>query len=75
MKGNNKLLNCSFWKGKRILITGNTGFKGTWLSIWLSMKGAEIYGFSLKITHDNFFYTKTMEEKKIVKNYEDSEKT
>ena len=60
----------SFWLNKRVLITGHTGFKGTWFSIWLSMKGAEIYGFSLKITHDNFFYTKTMEEKKIVKNYE-----
>ena len=65
----------SFWLNKRVLITGHTGFKGTWFSIWLSMKGAEIYGFSLKITHDNFFYTKTMEEKKIVKNYEDSDKT
>lgn len=37
----------SFWKGKRIFLTGNTGFKGSWLSIWLDMLGAEVYGYAL----------------------------
>ena len=35
------------YKGKRILITGHTGFKGSWLSLWLSRLGAEVYGYSL----------------------------
>ncbi len=38
----------SIYAGKRVLITGHTGFKGSWLSLWLSKLGAEIYGFSLK---------------------------
>ena len=37
----------SIFKGKKILITGHTGFKGSWLAAWLNLKGAEIYGLSL----------------------------
>jgi len=36
-----------FWKGKRVLITGHTGFKGSWLSLWLQAKGAHVIGYSL----------------------------
>ena len=36
-----------FWKNKRVLITGHTGFKGSWLSLWLASLGAEIVGYSL----------------------------
>lgn len=36
-----------FWKGKRVLITGHTGFKGSWLAFWLKMLGAEVCGFAL----------------------------
>jgi CDP-glucose 4,6-dehydratase len=36
-----------FWQGKRVLITGHTGFKGSWLSFWLNHLGAEVCGFSL----------------------------
>ena len=36
-----------FWKGKRVFITGHTGFKGSWLSLWLQQMGAEVKGFSL----------------------------
>jgi CDP-glucose 4,6-dehydratase len=39
----------SFWKGKRVLITGNTGFKGAWLSLWLHRLGAEVFGYSLSV--------------------------
>jgi len=35
------------FRGKRVLITGHTGFKGSWLSLWLSTLGAEVYGYSL----------------------------
>ena len=37
-----------FWKRKKILITGHTGFKGSWMCIFLNMLGANIYGYSLK---------------------------
>jgi CDP-glucose 4,6-dehydratase len=35
-----------FWRGKRVLLTGHTGFKGAWLSLWLASLGAEVTGFS-----------------------------
>lgn len=38
----------NFYKGKKILITGHTGFKGAWLSIWLTKLGANIVGYALK---------------------------
>lgn len=46
----------NIFEGKRILITGHTGFKGSWLSIWLSLLGAEIIGYALdpKTKYDNF---------------------
>jgi CDP-glucose 4,6-dehydratase len=36
-----------FWQGRRVLITGHTGFKGAWLSLWLARLGAEVSGISL----------------------------
>ncbi len=36
------------YKNKRVLITGHTGFKGSWLAIWLKELGAEVYGYALK---------------------------
>lgn len=45
-----------FYKNKKVLITGHTGFKGTWLAIWLKSMGAKICGFSLAPQDtDNFF--------------------
>jgi CDP-glucose 4,6-dehydratase len=35
-----------FWRGRRVLVTGHTGFKGSWLSLWLQSLGAEVTGFS-----------------------------
>lgn len=37
-----------FWQGKRVLVTGHTGFKGAWLSLWLVSLGAEVLGLSLE---------------------------
>jgi CDP-glucose 4,6-dehydratase len=37
----------AFWRGKRVLVTGHTGFKGGWLTLWLSRMGADITGLSL----------------------------
>lgn len=36
-----------FWSGKRVFLTGHTGFKGSWLSLWLQTMGAQVKGFSL----------------------------
>ena len=40
-------LNLEFWRGKRVLLTGHTGFKGSWLTLWLKSLGAEVSGFAL----------------------------
>lgn len=38
----------NFWSNKRVLITGHTGFKGSWLSLWLQRKGADVVGYALQ---------------------------
>lgn len=40
-------VNAEFWRGKRVLLTGHTGFKGSWLSLWLQSLGAELHGLAL----------------------------
>lgn len=40
-------MNPLFWKNRKVFLTGHTGFKGSWLSIWLHTMGAEVYGYSL----------------------------
>lgn len=40
-------MNQAFWAGKRVFLTGHTGFKGSWLSLWLQSLGAEVTGFAL----------------------------
>jgi len=35
------------WQGRRVLVTGHTGFKGSWLTLWLHQLGAEVAGLSL----------------------------
>ncbi|WP_347988749.1 CDP-glucose 4,6-dehydratase [Methylomonas sp. AM2-LC] len=40
-------MNTRFWSGKRVLITGHTGFKGSWLSLWLQSLGANVLGYAL----------------------------
>ena len=42
------VVSLDFWKGKRVLLTGHTGFKGSWLSLWLQRLGAEIVGYALE---------------------------
>nr|ABH03010.1 RfbG [Spirochaeta aurantia] len=54
-----------FWRGKRVLLTGNTGFKGSWLSIWLEMLGAEVTGFALPPpTEPSLFALSGLDQKK-----------
>ena len=52
----NLAVNLNFWKDKRVLVTGHTGFKGGWLSLWLAELGAEVHGYALTpSTNPNFF--------------------
>jgi CDP-glucose 4,6-dehydratase len=39
----------NIYQNKKVLITGHTGFKGSWLSIWLKSMGAQVYGVSIDI--------------------------
>jgi CDP-glucose 4,6-dehydratase len=41
------LVNSSTWAGRRVLVTGHTGFKGSWLALWLHQLGAKVTGFAL----------------------------
>ncbi len=47
----------NFWQGKRVFLTGHTGFKGSWLSLWLQKMGASVYGYALyPPTEPNLFH-------------------
>jgi CDP-glucose 4,6-dehydratase len=49
-------LNSGFWKNRSVFVTGHTGFKGGWLSLWLARLGAKVYGYALEPpTSPSFF--------------------
>lgn len=51
-------MHAGFWKGKHVLVTGHTGFKGGWLALWLTRMGAEVTGVALPpATNPSFFHT------------------
>jgi len=58
-------LKVDFWSGKRVLLTGHTGFKGGWTSLMLTMLGAEVHGLSLPPTGDSMFYNSVAMERRI----------
>lgn len=41
------MIECEFWRGRRVFLTGHTGFKGSWLSLWLQSMGARVTGYAL----------------------------
>jgi CDP-glucose 4,6-dehydratase len=45
-------MNGGFWNRRRVFITGHTGFKGSWLSLWLGKMGADVVGYSLGVPSD-----------------------
>lgn len=52
----------NFWRGKRVLVTGHTGFKGGWLTLWLSSLGAKVTGYALPPVTSPSFYNETKVE-------------
>ena len=56
-------MNPNFWQGKRVFLTGHTGFKGGWLSLWLQALGAEVHGYALNPpTERNIFSIASVEK-------------
>ena len=54
-------VNPNFWRGKRVFLSGHTGFKGGWLSLWLQSMGAEVHGYALNPpTRINLFEVATV---------------
>ena len=45
-------MNPDFWAGRRVLLTGHTGFKGSWLALWLRQLGAHVTGYALEPATD-----------------------
>lgn len=45
-------MNAEFWQGRRVFLTGHTGFKGGWLTLWLQQLGAEVHGYALAPSTD-----------------------
>ena len=63
---NFKYLN-KFWKDKKVFLTGHTGFKGSWFSIFLNLLGAKVAGYSLKPNTNLNFYDLAKLDKEIYK--------
>lgn len=58
------MIDKQFWKGKKVFLTGHTGFKGGWLALWLSSMGAQVHGYALyPPTEPNFFTVVGLQER------------
>jgi CDP-glucose 4,6-dehydratase len=57
-----------FWTGKKVFITGHTGFKGSWMVIFLNLLGAKIYGYSLNNRFNSFLFKKAKVHNLLKKN-------
>ena len=62
-------MNKSFWQHKKVFITGHTGFKGSWLTLWLKSLGAKICGYSLQPESKNSLYYEADVSKGIDSNF------
>jgi CDP-glucose 4,6-dehydratase len=53
------LVSADSWKGRKVLVTGHTGFKGGWLALWLNKLGADVTGFALPAPTEPSFFEQT----------------
>src|SRR6187431_2456017 len=58
------------FKGKKIIVTGNTGFKGSWLTIWLEKLGAQVTGISVDVPTEPSLFRELQLDKKIDHHFE-----
>ena len=63
------IMNKDFWLNKRVLITGHTGFKGSWLLVWLNLLGADVYGLSLSPLNGKSLFKEITNEKPLSKDF------
>lgn len=62
-------VNPEFWKDKKVFLTGHTGFKGGWISLWLSSMGAKVTGYALAPNTEPNFYDAVKIESILKKSY------
>ncbi len=62
-------MNAEFWKDRRVFITGHTGFKGSWLSLWLHRLGAKVTGYALDPPSEPSLFVVAGVEKILVADY------
>ena len=62
-------VNTSFWKNKRVFLTGHTGFKGGWLALWLTTIGAKVTGYSLAPNAGPNFFEAAKVEGRLVQSH------
>ena len=63
------IMNKDFWQKKRVLITGHTGFKGSWLLVWLNLLGADVFGLSLSPLNGKSLFKEITNEKPLSKDF------
>ena len=62
------MLSTDFWFGRRVFLTGHTGFKGSWLTLWLLSLGAEVWGYSLEPERTpNLFHALALDQSSVSK--------
>lgn len=77
----NSKVQSTFWKNKKVAVTGHTGFKGSWLSLYLHKMGADVFGYSLAAKNQPNMYESCSLDKKIkshiadIRNFCELEKT
>lgn len=64
-------VNPAFWSGKRVLLTGHTGFKGSWAALWLSRMGAKVMGIALPPDQTPALFTLAGVERRITSRFVD----
>ncbi len=67
-----ELINKSFWANKKVLITGHTGFKGSWLLLWLLNLGAKVYCYSLAPVGERNLFINLFKNQKISLDFEET---